>query len=128
MTKKVTKFKNKFIIFPRRNFNPALTRPKTSLLSPVDSNVVHGKPAMKTHSYMQCLLKNFFVLILYYVYHWNLCVDIVFRVSAKFRFVFLLDQALKSSERETERKKERKKSKVLILHKLRGLCKNLFIG
>ena len=60
---------------------------------------------------MQCLLKNFFVLILYYVYHWNLCVDILFRVSAKFRFVFLLDQALKSSERETERKKEKKSQK-----------------
>ena len=83
---------------------------------------------MKTHSYMKCLLKNVFLLILYYVYHWNSRVDIVFRVSAKVRFIFLLDQALKSSERETECKKEKKKSKVLILHELRGLCKNLFIG
>ena len=38
---------------------------------------------MKNHSYKQCFLNNFNLLILYYMCSWTLCDNIIFRASAK---------------------------------------------
>ena len=67
-------------------YDDILTSLKILLLSPVDSNPVHGKTATKTHFYMHCLSKNL-NLIFCYIYYWNLCVDIMFKVSAEITFI-----------------------------------------